>query len=287
MNMTSKLSAATVSVCLLLVAGCDDNAQKTPPTTTGAVGPAPVVEAKPVADRPAEVAVAKPTMLTVLDRPASQWTIDGKSVSRATDAEVLEAAKKAGWTKDDTTVTPLIGGQYEARSFPIEKGKTKGTVKIVRPTATPGTADSMSGFTPPSTLGASMSQETTAFTYDADSDVFVGVDLTEGGKAADAKKILDTLVVKSKTPIEGRGIVTAGTTGTTGSNDMAGSAAAGTAGAPGTKTGTAAPNAAGNDGSHNTKDSNTVVPTTDGKANSAARKPEKDSNSIPPKPTSH
>ncbi len=130
-----------------------------------------------------------------------------------------------------------------------------------------------------------MSADTTAYTYDADADVFVGVDVTEGGKAADAKKILDTLVVKSKTPIEGRGIVATTGTDTTGTN-AAGNGAAGTdTTKPGTATGTTG--AAGNDGSHNTKDSNTVIPSADGKANSAARKPEKDSNSIPPKPTSH
>ncbi len=289
MNMTTKLSAA---LALVLVAGCDD-AQKTPTTTTGAVTPTPVVEQKPAEVKPAEV--AKPHMLSVLDKPASQWTIDGKSLSRVTDAELLAAAKKAGWTKDETTVTPLIGGQYEAHSFPIEKGKMKGTVKIVRPTATPGTADSLSGFTQPSALGASMNADTAAYTYDADADVFVGVDMTEGGKAADAKKVLDAMVMKSKTPIEGRGIVTTGTTGaagTTGTDTAGGNAAgtgAGTAaandGKPGTATGTAtgAPGAAGGDGSHNTKDSNKILPEVNGKANSADRKPAKDSDSIPPK----
>lgn len=289
MNMTSKLSAA---LCMLLVAACDDNASKTPPTTTGAVGPAPVVETKPAAEKPAEVAVAKPTMLAVLDRPASQWTVGGKSLSRVTDEELLAAAKKAGYTKDDTTVTPLIGGQYEARSFPIEKGKTKGTVKIVRPTGTPGVADST--FAQPSTLGASMNADTTAYTYDADADVFVGVDLTEGGKAPEAKKILDTMVVKSKTPIEGRGIVATTGTGT----NMAGSEGAAMNGATnpgkdsdkvpptdkaGTATGTTGAAGKPGDGSHNTKDSNSVLPTANGKANSAAPKAAKDSDSIPPK----
>ena len=297
MNTTSKLSAALV---LLLVAACDNNAEKTPPTTTGSVGPAPVVEQKPVAQPAEHAAPAKPTTLAVLDRPASQWTVGGKSLSRVTDEEVLMAAKKAGWTKDDTTVTPLVGGQYEARSFPIEKGKTKGTVKIVRPTANPGSPDSTSGFTPPSTLGASMNQETSAYTYDADADVFVGVDLTEGGKAADAKKILETMVVKSKTPIEGRGIVaTNGAAGTGTGTGTEGAASAGMNGATnpgkdsdkipptdkaGTATGTmGAGTAAKGDGSHNTKDSNSVLPTANGKANSAAPNPGKDSDSIPPK----
>lgn len=261
MNTTSKLSAALLFV---LAAACDDNAAKTPPTTTGAIGPAPVVEPKPV-EQPT-TAAAKPTQLSVLDRPASQWTIGGKSLSRVSDEEVLASAKKAGWAKDDTTMTPLVGGQYESRSFPIEKGKTKGTVKIVRPTAAPGSPDSASGFTPPSTLGAAMNSETSAYTYDADADVFVGVDLTEGGKAPEAKKILETMVVKSKTPIEGRGLVTAGSHDST-----TGSAHAGTD--------TAAAEHGGN-----TKDSNAVPPAANGKANSAARNPAKDSDSIPPAP---
>lgn len=292
MNTTTKLSAALV---LLLAAACDNNAEKTPPTTTGSVGPAPVVDQKPV-DQPAvQPAAAQPTALSVLDRPASQWTIGGKSLSRVTDEEVLAAAKKAGWTKDDTTVAPLVGGQYEARSFPIEKGKIKGTVKIVRPAATPGTPDSASGFTPPSTLGASMNKETSAFTYDADADVFVGVDLTEGGKEADAKKILDTLVVKSKTPIEGRGIVTTAGGGAGGTDTNAGAGAAGgNAANPGKDSNAVPPtdkgatgttgnnNAAGNNGSGNTKDSNAILPEANGKANSEPRNPGKDSDSIPP-----
>lgn len=273
MNTTIKLSAAAL-LCVL-AAACDNNAEKTPPTTTGAVGPAPVVEPKP-ADKPVVApSVAKPTQLTVLDRPTSQWTIGGKSLSRVTDEEVLATAKKAGWTKDDTTATPMVGGQYESRSFPIEKGKTTGVVKIVRPTATPGSPDSASGFTPPSTLGASMNTETSAYTYDADADVFVGVDLTEGGKSADAKKILDTLVVKSKTPIEGRGIVTTGTTTGTGTGTATGDAVS-----PADKA--AGKNAAGNSGSGNTKDSNSVPPEANGKANSAPLNPGKDSNTVPP-----
>ena len=166
-------------------------------------------------------------------------------------------------------------------------------MKIVRPTGTPGVTDT--SFAQPSTLGATMNANTTAYTYDSNADVFVGVDLAEGGKAPEAKKILDAMVVKSKTPIEGRGVVAsggtnmgAGGTNTAGSGGAAMNGAtnpgkdsdkipptdkAGTTGAPG-KTG---------DGSYNTKDSNSVVPTANGKANSAAPKPAKDSDSIPPK----
>ena len=142
--------------------------------------------------------------MTAIAKPRSQWTVmGGKSLSRVTDEELLATAKKAGWTKDDTTVTDAHRRPVRSRArFPIEKGKMKGTVKIVRPTAAPGSArQRVSGFAAAVHDARRVDERRTPplTRMIADADVFVGVDLDRSsGKAADAKKILDTLVVKGE-----------------------------------------------------------------------------------------
>lgn len=194
MKITSSLAAMSLTI---LAAACGgENPEPTTPATTEAVTPPPPVEA-PKAD-PKPVEPPPPAKLEALTKPESTWTIGGKSVSKATGDEALAAAKKAGLVKGDATATPSVAGQYESMSFPIEKGKMKGTVKVVRPAATPGAPESAASAPNPSKLGDSMNKDTSAFYYDAEGDVFVGVEVSEGGKAADAKKALDAIAKPGK-----------------------------------------------------------------------------------------
>jgi hypothetical protein len=127
-------------------------------------------------------------------KPKSKWQVSGKSLSDVDGVALQDAAKKAGLTKANG-VGGGTGGAYENVSFPIEKGKMKGTLTLVRPTATPNT---MSPLVAPSKLGESVNKDTTASMYDADADVFISIEITEGGKATDAKKMLDQLAKKGK-----------------------------------------------------------------------------------------
>lgn len=191
MQTTSSLAAMSL---ILLAAACGgENPEPVTPATTEAV--APPVET-PAVETPAEP--PPPAKLEALAKPESTWTMGGKSLSAVTGDEALAAAKKAGLVKGDATATPSTAGQYESMSFPIEKGKMKGTVKVVRPTKTPGAADTAAAAATPSALGESMNKEMSAFYYDADGDVFVGVEVTEGGKASDAKKALDAIAKPGK-----------------------------------------------------------------------------------------
>lgn len=192
MKIASSLAAVTLT--LLAVACGGENPEPQTPATTEAVAPPPVVEPK-AEEKPAEP--PPPAKLEALSKPESTWTVGGASVSKVSGDDALAAAKKAGWIKGEATATPAVAGQYESVSFPIEKGKVKGTVKIVRPAATPGAPDTAASAPTPSKLGEAMNKDTSAFSYDADADVFVGVELTEG-KAADAKKALDALAKPGK-----------------------------------------------------------------------------------------
>ena len=195
MKITSSLAAVTLT--LLAVACGGENPEPQTPATTEAVAPPPAPPAEPKAEeKPAEPPA--PAKLEALSKPESTWTVGGKSVSKVTGEEAIAAAKKAGYVKADATATPAVAGQYETVTFPIEKQKVKGTVKIVRPAATPGAADTAATAPTPSKLGDAVSKDSGAFYYDGEADVFASVELTEGGKAADAKKALDAIAKPGK-----------------------------------------------------------------------------------------
>lgn len=156
----------------------------------------PVEEPKVEAPKTEQPAEEKKEELVALNKPKSKWTVGGKSVSEAQGDDIVAAFKKAGWVKDGVAFGNNVAGQYESGSLEIEKGKVKGTVTIVRPAATP--VASSSPVSAPSTLSERANKDTSAFTYDEEGDVYVQVEITEGGKAADAKKILDAVFKKAK-----------------------------------------------------------------------------------------
>lgn len=197
MKITSSLAAVTLTLSSVFAAACGgENPEPQTPATTEAVAPTPPAPVEPKAEaKPVEP--PPPAKLEALTKPESTWTVGGKSASKVTGEEAIAAAKKGGYIKGDATATPAVAGQYESVSFPIEKAKIKGTVKIVRPAGTPGAPETAASAPNPSKLGDALNKDTSAFSYDADADVFVGVELTEG-KAADAKKALDAIAKPGK-----------------------------------------------------------------------------------------
>lgn len=167
--------------------------------STPAPAPAPEASAAPTAEAsaaPTAEAVAPPN-LTPLSKPASKWTVGGASLSTIDSLALLAAFKKAGWVANGTAAGRMTVSKYESVSFDIVKGKAKGHVLLVRPTAKPEAPSSMS-LTPPSDLPGRANKDTTAFAADPDADVFLSVEITEGGKAADAKKLLGSLAKQGK-----------------------------------------------------------------------------------------
>jgi hypothetical protein len=164
--------------------------------------PAPEASAAPTAEPSAAPATVEaptppPPDLTPLSKPPSKWTVGGASLSTIESTALLAAFKKAGWVADGTAAGRMTVSKYESVSFDIAKGKAKGNVLLVRPTAKPEAPSSMS-LTAPSDLPGHANKDTTAFTSDADADVFLSVEITEGGKAADAKKLLGSIAKQGK-----------------------------------------------------------------------------------------
>jgi hypothetical protein len=110
--------------------------------------------------------------------------------------ELLAAFQKAGWASPTTASGSMFDAKYESISFPIGKGKLKGRVMLVRPTSSP--AEKANPLVPPAELPAATNKETSAFVYDEPAAVFLSVEITAGGKAADAQKLVDVLVTKTR-----------------------------------------------------------------------------------------
>lgn len=197
MKFISLVTVCTLGLAAVACGGEQQPAQD-PSTTNAAVAP----EAKPAADMPAPEAPAepaKPAKLEPLSKPASTWQAGGKSLSQISGEELAAALKKAGWIKGtEAPVTAATTGQYESLSIPLEKGKVKGTFKLIRPAATPGAPETAAQAVMPSKAADSLSKDTGASYYDEAGDVFVSIELTEGGKAADAKKALDGVAKPGK-----------------------------------------------------------------------------------------
>lgn len=193
-----------VCVCTLGLAAVACGGEQQPaqdPSTTNAAVP----DAKPATDMPAPATPAepaKPAKLEPLGKPASSWQASGKSLSEISSEDLAAALKKAGWIKGtEAPVTAAVLGQYESLSIPLEKGKVKGTFKLIRPAATPGAPETAATAVLPSKAADTLSKDTGASYYDEAGDVFVSIELTEGGKAADAKKALDGVAKPGKAAV--------------------------------------------------------------------------------------
>jgi hypothetical protein len=136
----------------------------------------------------------EPATAPKIEKPPSESTIGGKSISEVDGAALTAEAKKLGWVKDGVSPNTNTTGSYESIKFDIEKGKQKGYVEIVRPAATPG-APGAGG--QPSEVKALREKDGAAVHWDEASDVVVVV-FIEGGKTADAKKILASYVKAAK-----------------------------------------------------------------------------------------
>jgi hypothetical protein len=183
-----------VSALFLVACGGGTPPAENPPPEEMAEAP---VEEPPPAEEKSEEAPpeeAKKEMAPKLDKPKSESTISGASISEIDGAALQEAVKKLGWAKDGNAVAGMTMGSYEALNYEIEKGKLKGKIEIVRPAAAPGEVSSTT-MVAPSEQKAAKEGEGSAVFYDEASDVLVAVTMTEG-KPADAKGILGKLVKK-------------------------------------------------------------------------------------------
>lgn len=165
------------------------------PIPSAEVAPASTETPKTEAATAAKLDEKKPALAPKLEKPKSEATIGGKSVSDVDGLLMLAEAKKLGWVKDGTGVGGGVIGPYEQFRFDIEKGGMKGYIEVVRPTANPGEAGSVS-MTPPVELKARREKEGAATELDEVADVIVVVSVE--GKTADAKKLLGQLVKVAK-----------------------------------------------------------------------------------------
>lgn len=198
MKFFSLICVCTLGLSAVACGGGEPPAQD-PSTTNAQVAAEPA----PVADMPAAPAEpAAPAKLEPLSKPASSWQANGKSLSEISGEDLAATLKKAGWIKGtDAALTAAVTGQYESLSLPLEKGKMKGTFKLIRPAATPGAPETAAQAVMPSKAADTLSKDTGASYYDEASDVFVSIELTEGGKASDAKKALDAVAKPGKTGV--------------------------------------------------------------------------------------
>jgi hypothetical protein len=167
-----------------------------PPPASAAPPPEPApAEADAGAEAAAEPAQPEtPPAPAALNKPASESTIGGTSISSVDPGAVVDAVKKMKWAGDSTTAGGGTAGQYEDIKFDIQKGKDKGFVEIVRPAQSPTASD-----TPvkaPADMEADLKKDKAAIFYDDSADVLVAVSVDK--KAYLAKQILGKLVKKAK-----------------------------------------------------------------------------------------
>lgn len=140
----------------------------------------------------AAAAPAAPAAPAALDKPASEATVAGASLS-SIDTDALTAAlKKHHWKADNVKATTT--GVYETVHADISKGKMKGTLEIVRPAKSP-TATSAT-VKAPADLKTEDEKKKMAVYYDETGDVLVAVNVEKKGWAA--KGLLRQLVKKAK-----------------------------------------------------------------------------------------
>lgn len=197
MKFFSLVCVCTLGLAAVACGGSEPAAQDPSTTNAQVATAAPVVEAPAVPAEP-----AKPAKLEPLGKPASSWMAGGKSLSEVSGEDLAATLKKAGWIKGtDAKVVLATTGQYESMTIPLEKGKVKGTFKLIRPTATPGAPETAANAVMPSKAADTLSKDTGSSYYDEAGDVFVSIELTEGGKATDAKKALDAVAKPGKAAV--------------------------------------------------------------------------------------
>jgi hypothetical protein len=194
------MSLRIFSLAFLLCAcgGAPSTPHPPPEGTGGEVEelPPPKTEEAKTEEEKEKTEEEKPATAPKLDKPKSESTIGGASISEIDGVALQEAVKKLGWAKEGQAVGSLVVGSYEALNYEIAKGKLKGKIEIVRPAANPGEPSSAS-MTPPGEQKASKEKDGSAVYYDEASDVLVAVTMSEG-KPADAKGVLGKLVKKAK-----------------------------------------------------------------------------------------
>lgn len=130
-----------------------------------------------------------------LAKPKSAWSVGGTSLSDVDALELAGAFKKAKLT-DSGSAGGSMGKGYESVGFSLAKGKLKGRFYLVRPAKAPTPAESSLG-SPEVALG--MKDKDKAFgIHDPDADLYFEIRLDEGGKAADAKAMLEAVIRKAK-----------------------------------------------------------------------------------------
>lgn len=170
-----------------------------PPPAAAEPAPAPPASAATGAGGAGAGASAEPENTAppapaALDKPASESTIGGTSISSVDPSAVVDAAKKMKWAGDTTSASGNTAGQYEDIKFDIQKGKNKGFIEIVRPATAPTASDSP--VKAPADLEADLKKEKAAIFYDEPADVLVAVSVQK--KPYLAKQILRKLVKKAK-----------------------------------------------------------------------------------------
>ncbi len=125
-------------------------------------------------------------------KPKSKWSIGGKSVSDVATGELAAAFMKAGLTDEVRGGAEHANG-YDAIRFELDNGDIKGRFLLVRPAPRP---THKAPITTPTEAQAKMDGGAAAGVLDAEADVYFEIQLTEGGKAADAKRMLDAVFKK-------------------------------------------------------------------------------------------
>lgn len=175
---------ALAASALLLAAGC------APYPTPG--GPPPETPA-PHASGGSSGEVAADSV-PPLDKPKSKWAVGGKSLSDVATGELAVAFMQAGLTSEVRGGAEYANG-YDAIRFELDNGTVKGRFILVRPARRPTHKATLAT---PAETRAKLDPTTSAGVLDESADVYFEISLTEGGKAVDAKRMLDS-VIKSGT----------------------------------------------------------------------------------------
>jgi hypothetical protein len=125
-------------------------------------------------------------------RPKSAWTVDGVSLSDIDGLAIAGAFKKAKLT-DSGSAGSSPGNGWDTVNVSIAKGKMKGMFYLVRPATFPTKKTSTGG---PNVAESLLDKEKGFGIWDKEADVYFKITLDEGGKAADAKRMLEQVIKK-------------------------------------------------------------------------------------------
>lgn len=195
-------------VLALLLAACSatkaappaERAPEAPPSAASAASPAssPEPSTAPTSSAPAPSdaqSATAPAEVAPVAKPKSEWSVDGTSLSDI-DALALAAAFKKAKLTDSGSAGGSYGKGYESVNFDVSKGKLKGRFYMVRPAKTPTPAESSLGG-PEVALGLQDKHKSHGV-LDKNADLYFEIRMEEGGKAADAKKLLDAVIKRKK-----------------------------------------------------------------------------------------